>query len=67
MVVVIVLRTYVSFQGKYAEAAPLYERSQAMFEKLLGPDHLRVAAILYYRALLFNTLVRTARSRGRLR
>ncbi|CAM9435302.1 unnamed protein product, partial [Ectocarpus sp. 8 AP-2014] len=29
----------VTFQGKYEEAAPLYERSQAIQEKVLGPKH----------------------------
>ncbi|CAN0282323.1 unnamed protein product, partial [Scytosiphon promiscuus] len=31
------LPTYI--QGKYAEAEPLYERSQATREKVLGPEH----------------------------
>jgi hypothetical protein len=26
-------------QGKYAEAQPLYQRSLAICEKVLGPDH----------------------------
>lgn len=30
-------------QGKYEEAKPLYKRSLAIREKVLGPDHLEVA------------------------
>ena len=29
-------------QGRYAEAEPLYQRSLAILEKALGPDHPRV-------------------------
>ncbi|CAN0448690.1 unnamed protein product, partial [Laminaria digitata] len=37
-------------QGKYAEAKPLYERSQAIREKVLGPEHPEVAQSLNNRA-----------------
>ncbi len=40
-------------QGKYAEAEPLFERSLAIREKALRPDHPDVAATLQdYAALL---------------
>lgn len=39
-------------QGKYAEAEPLYARSQAIREKTLGPDHPDVATVLNGRATL---------------
>ncbi len=40
-------------QGKYAETEPLYERSLAIWEKALGPEHPSVAASLEnYAALL---------------
>lgn len=44
-------------QGKYAEAGPLYDRSQAMREKVFGPKHPQVAASLNIRALLMNNQV----------
>ncbi|CAN0390435.1 unnamed protein product, partial [Laminaria digitata] len=37
------LQFYATFQGKYEEAGPLYERSLAIREKALGPDHPDVA------------------------
>lgn len=40
------------FQGKYAVAEPLYERAQAIQEKLLGPEHPDVADLLNSRATL---------------
>ncbi|CAM9623319.1 unnamed protein product, partial [Laminaria digitata] len=43
-----------AFQGKYAEAEPLYERSQAIFEKALGSEHRHVATILNNRASLLE-------------
>ena len=43
-----------SSQGKYAEAGPLYERFQAISEKVLGADHLEVAAVLNNRAMLLE-------------
>ncbi len=49
-------------QGKYAEAEPLYERSQAIREKVLGPEHPDVAQSLNNRAGLLRSQVRAARS-----
>ncbi|CAN0570478.1 unnamed protein product [Ectocarpus sp. 12 AP-2014] len=40
------------FQGKYKEAEPLYERSQEIREKVLGPEHPDVAQSLDNRARL---------------
>lgn len=48
-------------QGKYEEAGPLYERSLAIREKALGPDHPAVATALNNRALLLNSQVRATR------
>ncbi len=43
-------------QGRYAEAEPLYQRSLAIREKALGPEHPDVAQSLEnYAALLRNT------------
>ncbi|CAN0382120.1 unnamed protein product [Ectocarpus sp. 8 AP-2014] len=42
-------------QGKYAEAEPLYERLQAIQEKVLGPEHPDVATSLNNRAGLLKT------------
>ena len=47
-----------AFQGKYNEAEPLYERSQAIREKVLGPEHPDVAQSLNNRALLLKAQVR---------
>lgn len=47
------------FQGKYAEAGPLYERSQAIREEVLGPEHLDVANVLNDRGCLLETQVGT--------
>ncbi|CAN0413150.1 unnamed protein product, partial [Ascophyllum nodosum] len=41
-------------QGKYAEAEPLYERSQTIQEKALGPEHHAVAVVLNNRAGLLQ-------------
>lgn len=38
-------------QDRHAEADPLYQRSQAIREKALGPDHLDVSHVLNDRAL----------------
>lgn len=46
-------------QGKYAEAAPHFERSLAIREKALGPEHPDVAQSLNDRAGLLLTQVRT--------
>ncbi|CAN0107847.1 unnamed protein product, partial [Ectocarpus sp. 8 AP-2014] len=40
--------------GKYAAAEPLLERSQALQEKVLGPDHPEVAVSLNRRAELLS-------------
>ncbi len=43
-------------QGKYAEAEPLFQRSLAIWEKALGPEHSDVATTLEnYAALLRQT------------
>ncbi len=43
-------------QGRYAEAEPLYQRSLAIWEKALGPEHPDVATSLEnYAALLRET------------
>ena len=41
-------------QGKYSRAEPLYERSLALREKLLGPSHLDVARSLDNLAYTYN-------------
>ena len=48
-------------QGNYAEAEPLYERSQAIREKVLGPEHPDVAQSLNNRAELLKSQVRAKR------
>ncbi|CAM9138218.1 unnamed protein product, partial [Ectocarpus sp. 13 AM-2016] len=45
----------VTFQGKFEEAEPLFERSQAIREKVLGPEHPDVATSLNNRAGLLET------------
>jgi tetratricopeptide (TPR) repeat protein len=45
-------------QGHYAEAEPLYQRSLAIVEKALGPEHPHVAPIL-------NNLAELYRAQGR--
>lgn len=47
-------------QGNYAEAEPLYERSLAIFEKALGPQHPNVAQSLNSLAELLKAQVRIA-------
>jgi tetratricopeptide (TPR) repeat protein len=53
--IVSVLARIYRAQGRYAEAEPLYQRSLAIFEKALGPEHTGLAktlgslAKLYYR------------------
>lgn len=49
-------------QGKYAEAEPLYLRSQAIREQALGTEHPEVAVVLNNRALLKESQVRSART-----
>ena len=48
-------------QGKYAEAEPRYERATEIWEKALGPDDPKVAAVLNNRAVLLTSQVRTVR------
>lgn len=48
-------------QGKDAEAEQLYERSQAIQEKALGPDHPNVATVLVTRVRLLTNQVRAVR------
>ena len=45
-------------QGKLEEAAPLYKRAVAVWEKALGPDHPQVATGLNNQALLLKKMVR---------
>ena len=47
-----------AMQGKYAEAEPLYQRSQAIREKVLGLEHPDVAQSLNNRAGLLESQVR---------
>ena len=44
-------------QGKYEEALPLYKRSRAIREKVLGPDHPDVAQSLNNEAELLGQVV----------
>lgn len=44
-------------QGKHSEAEKLYERGQAILEKVLGPEHPDLATTLNNRAQLFKTQV----------
>ena len=46
------------FQGRLDEADPLFERSLAIREKVLGPDHSDVAQSLNNQALLLQARVR---------
>ncbi|CAN0413880.1 unnamed protein product, partial [Laminaria digitata] len=52
------MQFYATFQGKYEEAGPLCERSLAIREKALGPDHPDVANSL-------NTLAELLRKQGK--
>lgn len=45
------------FQGKYTEAEQLYERCQAIYEKVTGPEHPLVATTLGNRAWLLASQV----------
>ena len=44
-------------QGKLEEAAPLYKRAVAVWEKALGPDHPQVATGLNNQAQLLQAMV----------
>lgn len=48
---------FLTSQGKYAEAGSLFERTQIVREKALGPGHEDVASVLRNRALLLNQQV----------
>ena len=50
-------------QGNYAKAEPLYERSLALKEKALGPEHPSMATTLNNLAVLMKSQVRTSFSR----
>ena len=41
-------------QGKYSQAEPLLKRSLAIYEKVMGREHLRVANVLQYLGLLYT-------------
>ena len=56
-----VSKRFVAFQGRLDEAGPLYDRSLAIREKALGPDHPDVAVSLNNRAGLLSAQVRAAR------
>ena len=47
-----------TFQGRLDEAGPLFERSLAILEKVLGPDHPGVAMALNNWAELLKAQVR---------
>ena len=47
-------------QGKFAEAERLYERCQAIEEKILGPEHPELAIPLNNRANLLKSQVRAS-------
>ena len=47
-------------QGRYAEVEPLYKRSLAIKEKILGPEHPNVALSLYNLAYLYHNQGRYA-------
>ena len=48
----------VTCQGRLDEAGPLYVRSLAIWEKVLGPDHPDVATALNNQAMLLQAQVR---------
>lgn len=49
-----------TFQERHAEAWPLYERSRAILETILGPDHPDVAKSLNDQANLLKAQVSAA-------
>ncbi len=51
-------------QGHYAKAEPLYQRSLAIWEKVLGPAHPYVATSLENYAALLRETARAMRQRG---
>ena len=52
-------------QGQYAEAEPLYQRSLAILEKALGPEHPDVATSRENYAILLRKTGRSAEADGR--
>jgi hypothetical protein len=50
-------------QGRYADAEPLYQRSLAIPEKALGPEHPNVATVLENYAFLLRKMNPVGRSR----
>ena len=48
------LATLYATQGQYAQTEPLYKRSPAIREKVLGPDHPDVATSLENMAVLYR-------------
>ena len=59
--VTIILALIYKEQGKYEDAAAIYQRSLVIFEKAPGPDHLKVSRTLNNLAELFRTRGRTPR------
>lgn len=55
------LAVLTTMQGKFGEAEALYERCQAVEEKVLGPDHPSFAATILNRAGSLKAQVRTDR------
>ena len=53
----------ISCQGEYAKAGELYERCQAIEEKVLGPEHPSLATTLGNRAGLLKAQVRASCTR----
>lgn len=51
------LSIFAIFQGKFKEAEPLYKHSLAVYERVCGPDHREVAAVLNNRAGLLERQV----------
>ena len=51
----------ISCQGEYVKAGELYERCQAIQEKVLGPEHPSLATTLHNRAVLLQAQVRAGR------
>src|SRR5437764_11821541 len=51
-------------QGRYADAEPLYQRSLAMLQRTLGPNHPAVAATLGNLAALYEEEGRYAEAEG---
>ena len=54
------MRALYRAQGRYADAEPLYQRSLAIWEKALGPEHPDVAQSLNNLARLYDTQGRYA-------